>query len=180
MGSVVRKKKKVTRGFTLVELLVVITIFVTVGSVVISLLVISLRGSNKSESTTVVKQNGSFALSQMVKNIRYARDIATPASCIPSATSSTLTIVTYPYNTQITYQCPIGASQAISSNSASLIDINAVQVTACQFTCVQASASEPPRVTIQFTLTSRGANALTESQSTIPFQSSVILRNAVQ
>lgn len=174
-----KNRKKLKNGFTLVELLVVITILVTVGGIVVTLLYISLRGNNKSETVTSVKQNGTFALSQMVKSIRYAKSLTSPASCTPTATTTSVSFITYPDNGQITYSCPTGGNLAISSNSASLIDTNAVEVTACSFVCTQTSPSDSPRLTIQFTLQSRGANALTETQSTIPFQSSVIMRNII-
>lgn len=169
-----------TRGFTLIELLVVMSIFVIVGGLIVATLFISLRGSNKSETMAVVKENGNFALSQMVKQIRYARSLDAPASCVPTSNSPTLTITSLADDGQTTFSCPVSQATPITSNSAALIDSNAVSVTYCSFTCSQNNLSEPPRVTIQFTLTSNNANGLVESSSSIPFQSSVIMRNAVQ
>jgi hypothetical protein len=139
-----------------------------------------MRGSNKSESVSIVKQNGTFALSQMVKQIRYAKSLDNPASCVPSTNSPTLTITSLADNGQTTYSCPTNLSSPITSNSAALIDASAVSVTYCSFTCSQNSISEPPRVSIQFTLTSQNTNGLAETKSSIPFQSSVIMRNAAQ
>lgn len=170
------------KGFTLVELLVVMTILITVGGVIISILFISFRGSSKAAVVTTVKQNGNFALSQMVKSIRYAKSLEVPAPsmCTGSTNSPTLTITSLSDNGQITYSCPTDMNDPITSNSASLIDTSAVAVTYCSFTCTQSSVSEPPRVTIQFTLTSKSQGGVLEGQSTIPFQSSVIMRNVTQ
>ena len=61
------RKRGFQKGFTLVELLVVAGIFVTISTVILSIFVISLRGSSKSDYILTMKQNGNFAASQMVK-----------------------------------------------------------------------------------------------------------------
>jgi prepilin-type N-terminal cleavage/methylation domain-containing protein len=168
------------RGFTLIELLVVMSIFVVVGGLMISVLFISLRGSNKAETVSVVKQNGTFALSQMVKQIRYARSLDAPVSCVPTSNAPTMTITSLNDGGQTTFSCPSSQTTPITSNSAALVDSNAVNVTYCSFTCAQTNISDPPRVTIQFTLSSKNPSGLVDSQSSIPFQTSVIMRNVVQ
>jgi prepilin-type N-terminal cleavage/methylation domain-containing protein len=168
------------KGFTLIELIVVMSIFVVVGGLIISILFITFRGSNKAETMSIVKQNGTFALSQMVKQIRYARSLDAPASCVPTANAPTLTVTALNDGLQTTFSCPNSQASPITSNSAALVDSNAVSVTYCSFTCSQNNISEPPRVTIQFTLSSKNSSGLVESQSSIPFQTSVIMRNAVQ
>lgn len=168
------------RGFTLVELLVVLTIFLTVGGVIITVLFISFRGSSKSEVVTSVKQSGTFALSQIVKSIRYAGSLDTPDSCIPSTSSSTLTVTSITDGLQTTYSCPADMNSPITSNSAALVDTSKVVVSQCSFTCSQTSLVDPPKVTIQFTLTSKSGGGALVDTSTIPFQSSVIMRNAAQ
>jgi prepilin-type N-terminal cleavage/methylation domain-containing protein len=168
------------KGFTLIELLVVMTIFVTVGGVIISILYVTLRGNDKTEVVTTVKQNGNFALSQMVKSIRFAGSLNSPASCIPSTTSPSITITSLNDKAQTTYSCPASNNNPITSNSAALVDSNAVLVTTCSFTCSQETLADNPRISIQFTLKSKATNSLPENQSTIPFQTSVIMRNAGQ
>jgi type II secretory pathway pseudopilin PulG len=169
-----------TKGFTLIELLVVMSIFIVVGGLMVSILFIALRGSNKAETMSTVKQNGTFALSQMVKQIRYARSLDFPASCVPTANTPSISITSVNDSGQTTFSCPASQSTPITSNSAALIDSNAVSVTYCSFTCTQNNISEPPRVTIQFTLSSKNSSGLVESKSSIPFQTSVIMRNAAQ
>lgn len=168
------------KGFTLVELLVVLAIFLTVGGVIISVLYISLRGSNKAEVVTSIKQNGDFALSQMVKSIRFAGSLNSPSSCVPSQSASSITITSISDGAQTTYSCPANANDPITSNSAALVDTNAVSVSNCSFVCSQATVNDPPRVTIQFTLSAKTTNALQENTTSLPFQSSVILRNTAQ
>lgn len=175
-----KQRTKYYKGFTMVELLVVMTIFLSVGGIIVSVLFITFRGTSKSEVVTVVKENGKFALSQMVKSIRYAGSLNNPNTCVPTANTPTLTITSLTDGGQTTFSCPSNLTSPITSNSAALIDTSKVAVTYCSFTCTQNSLYDPPRITIQFTLTSKSNGGALEDKSTIPFQSSVIMRNAAQ
>jgi prepilin-type N-terminal cleavage/methylation domain-containing protein len=165
------------KGFTLLELLTVIGVLGVIGSIVVSVVFISLRGSKKSDLVEIMRQNGDTAMTQMVKQIRFARSLDTPASCIPTTNTSSITITSIESNTQTTYAC---SATAISSNSASLIDSNAVSVTNCSFSCSQQTVNDPPTITIQFTLLPKVQGTLAENNASIPFQSSVTLRNYTQ
>jgi type II secretory pathway pseudopilin PulG len=171
------KKFSMQSGFTLIELLVVAGVFVTLSVVILSIFVIALRGSSKSDYILSMKQNGNFTMSQIVKQIRFAKSLDSPVSCVPSVTQSSLKITSLADNGQTTFSCPAGSQTAITSNSASLLNTNRVAVTACSFTCSQTSLSEPPTVTIKFTLAPKAVNQQVETVGTIPFQTAVTLRN---
>src|SRR5260221_14599893 len=72
---------KSSQGFTLVELLAVITIFITVGVFITSIIVSTLRGNNKTNAIAAVQANGSYVMSQMSKLIRNVRSLQAPVSC---------------------------------------------------------------------------------------------------
>lgn len=167
------------KGYTLIELLVVMMIFITIGGVVLAVIYISFRGSTKTQVGTTVKQNGSFAMTQMVKTIRFAKGLNDPVSCVPSANVNSITVTTLEYGGQTTFSCPTETNPSISSNSASLIDTNKIEVKDCSFTCKQLYQTQPPTITIEFTLRAKNAGGLTEAESEIPFQSSVLMRNTV-
>lgn len=162
------------RGYTLIELLTVIGILSVIGVVVLSIIFISIRGTQKSDTLEVVRQNGDTALSQMVKNIRYAKSLDAPASCLPATTVSAITVTSLQDGARTTYAC---SNATISSNSASLLNTNAVETTSCSFVCTQSKASDPPTITIQYNLSAKGATNFTETRASIPFQSSVTMRN---
>lgn len=168
------------RGFTLVELLVVLAIFITVGGLILSVLFISLRGSTKTQVETMVKQNGSYALSQIVRTVRYAGSLDTPTSCVPSATVQSIAVRSLADSEQTVFSCPAAPGEGISSNSASLVDTNSLTVTNCSFTCKQEASNQAPQITIEFTLSAKNTGGLLEASSTIPFQSTVIMRNVMQ
>ncbi len=170
------KKKKYT-GFSLIELLIAVAIMLIVGTIVTSVLFVSLRTSSKSETTLLVKQNGEFALSQMTKSIRFAKQLDSPASCVTPVTQLSVTITSFLDGGQTTFSC---SGSTIASNGASLIDTTAVTASGCSFICSQTSSSQPPTITIQFTLNARTTSSFVETTATAPFKTSVTMRNFAQ
>jgi prepilin-type N-terminal cleavage/methylation domain-containing protein len=166
--------KNMQKGYTLIELLTVIGILSVISVIVLSVVFISLRGTQKSDTLEVVRQDGDSAMSQMVRNIRYAKSLDAPTSCIPATTLSAITVTSLHDNGQTTYSC---GSNTIASNSASLINTNAVTVTSCSFVCTQTRPSDPPTIMIQYSLSSKATGSFAETKASIPFQSSVTLRN---
>jgi len=166
-----------THGFTLIEILIVFGILAATATVILSIIFVTLRVSKKSDLLLTIKQNGDNAMSQMVKGVRYAKSL--DSAC--SATNAPIKITSLTDNTQTTFTCTTGSSGTISStiaaNTVSLIDTNTISVTNCSFTCFQATPSDPPTISIGFTLSSKNANSLVETTGTIPFQTSVTMRN---
>jgi len=168
-------------GFTLVEMLAVIVIFIVVGAIAMTILVTSFRTSTKTDTITAVQQNGNYALSQMAKTIRNARGLVSPFPCTGQVTTDTVSILTSD-NQQVTYTCvPQGATPAtIASNGASLINTNIVTVASCAFTCSQISNSDLPFIRINFSLQQQSGSSFAEqtaSKSAVSFQTSVVIRN---
>ena len=154
------------KAFTLIELLVVIAIFLAVSVVAGQTLFSSLRGSDKTTTLDQVRQNGNYAMNVMTKTIRNAKS----ASC-PNATS--VKIVAQD-NSETTFACGTN----ITSNGLNLLNPDATTVAAntCSFTCVQA-AGQPTTVQIKFTLNEAGTTSFIEKKATVPFETSVTLRN---
>lgn len=163
-----------SRGYTLVELLSVIGILSVIGVIVVTVTFITLRGAQKSDTNELVRQNGDAALSQMVRTIRYAKTLDTPASCVTPVVIESVTISSLLDGGKTTYSC---ANDTIASNSASLLNTNAVRVTTCSFACTQTSLLEPPTIKIQFSLEAKSSSTFAETKASIPFESSVTLRN---
>src|SRR5256885_8604568 len=72
------------KGFTLIEMLAVISIFGVVSSIIVSILFVGLRGARKSEVLNAIRQNGNVAISQVQRNVRFAGILNSPATCVPS------------------------------------------------------------------------------------------------
>lgn len=167
-------------GFTLIELLTVIGIMGTLGTIVVLILSVTLRGTRKSDLLETARQNGDVALSQMIRSIRYAQSLDNPITCVPTASVSAITVTSFSDKGQTTYACVNGANSTISSNSASLFDTTSLNVSSCYFTCSQPTTIDPPTITIQFTLSPKTTGIFSETNFTLPFQSSVTMRNFLQ
>lgn len=117
-------------GFTLVELLVVMIVFVTVGSIIGSILFTTLRGTNKSNVLINVKQSGTTVMAQIEKTIRNARkfegvselgstykqNCATPLP-IGTSPTSTPTTIQYKYLKVSSFPDPVTSDITVTTFS---------------------------------------------------------------
>lgn len=182
------KKKNITlqQGFTLVELLAVMIVFVVIGGVIIVVIAAILRGNNKTNALNSVQTNGDYVISQLTKSIRNASTLLSPFPCgtIESPTATSSISLAFPDDTTSTFSCLDSSNSLdITSNSASLINTNAVTVASCQFTCGQNSPSDYPIVGINFSLQAKNATAFTDtkaSSSAVQFQTSIVIRNLIR
>lgn len=172
--SIINFQLSINLGFTLVELLLAFGIIAVIGTIVLSILFLTLRVSKKSDVLIGLKQSGNTAMSQIVKQIRYAKSLDSPTSCITPKIGD-ITITSSLDNAQTTFSCSV-PSATISSNSASLVDTSSVAVTNCSFTCTQTTLNDPPTIGIKFTLSNAGSGPF-ETTGSVPFQTSVTMRN---
>ena len=132
--------KKTEKGVSLIELLVVIAIFSFIAILATRGIFLSLRGSKKSESVALVRENLDYSFAVMERNLRNAE----------SATCASATRVDYEdkFGNLVYFSCEdVGSDGYISSASARLTSYN-VEITACQITCVAAISGVPPSVSI--------------------------------
>lgn len=194
------KKHDKNEGFTLIELMVVITVLIVVGGVLLGTLFSTLRGVTKTNTINTVRSNGNYAITQMAKMIRDAKTldklnatsftscvVTQPVSPTPLPTLIPLSSITFSSfdGGQVTFSCD---STTISSASAtlnpvSLIDTSAVSLTSCAFYCTQETILDAPRIEISFSLKQYEAPGINlglerkASVSAIPFHTSVTMRN---
>jgi prepilin-type N-terminal cleavage/methylation domain-containing protein len=168
------KKFSISKGFTLIEILTVISILSVIGAITVSVITITLRTTKKSDVLEIARQESDTALTQMVKNIRYAQSLDNPTSCVTSSSVNSITVTSVTTRIQTTYSCTAGT---IKANNISLFNTNALQVTSCSFVCTQPTLNDPPTITIQYTLKPASTGVFSETNFTLPFQSSVTMRN---
>ena len=75
-----------SKGFTLVEILVVVAVLSIVGILVLTIFTRTLRGTNKTQILTSIKQNGQSVLETMTGAIRNSDNIVCPNTTAPSNT----------------------------------------------------------------------------------------------
>lgn len=165
MRNLIYKQK----GFTLVELLVVVGIMAIVGTMTANLFLSNLRTAAKTKALTEVKQNGDYALEVMRRMIRNAREIK--SSCPGSGTSL---MILNPDENTTTFDC---SGAQIASNTATFLTSGKLEVKSgsCSFVC-EKPLSKPAVVTITFTLKKGEASLGKEFTAEIPFQTTVSTR----
>ncbi len=137
-------------GFTLIEMLVVVVVFAIIGVVSSETIILTLRGTEKADSISKVRNNLDFAVGSMERQIRGAKRVT--SSCTNSSSSS-ITFLDQD-NNSITFSC-VGVNSnhlpsSIASSSASLTSSN-ITISSCSFTCKPGSTTSPAQVTINVT-----------------------------
>src|SRR5258708_2486765 len=117
-------------GYTLLELLAVMIVMAAIGLIVSTILVSTLRGSNKTNTINTVRENGNYTILQMSKMIEFAQsfggvstdNITYSSTCSsPSTHYSFVKIMSFD-NAQTIFSCNMSANpKTIASNSASFI-----------------------------------------------------------
>lgn len=193
------QSSELNRGFTLVELLASIIVLVAVGSVIAGIITSSLRGTNKTTTIENIRQSGNYALSQMSKNIEYARvfnglsndgvnyvtscPFSTPTPPVqPQAVRTNYNYIKVtPLNSgPIEYKCilPSPSPPILTVNNVEIIDTNIVYLKNCSITCTQTNATDVPIIKIELTLGPKSSNNLPENSTPpISFETSVTIRN---
>jgi len=165
--------KKLYKGFSLIEILVVVAIFAILAAVATQSTVFSLRGARKSDATIKVRENLNFALSIVERQLRNARTV----NPCPGAASQ-LTTLSYvdQYNIPTSFSCnsmtPTGNGY-IASGSARLTSSD-IALTQCHFACIPGQVGLPPAVNITLT----GYNKLTSGPeaSLVTVDTRILLR----
>lgn len=177
---------KKNSGYTIVELLAVVTILVAVAGIIAALITQTLRGSSRTTVTNNVSQAGNYVMSVITNSIITAKNVVAVGGediidCTQNPSGSSIELLVSDRKGTITYAC---GNDTISSNSASLIDTNRLRIDtddalACYFTCRQYSNDPytPPVIEFGFTLSQKEENALFESRATAPFNTSALMRN---
>lgn len=182
------KDARNSAGFTLVEILVVMIVLIFLGAIIGSIIMSVLRGTNKTNTLTMVRQNGSYAISQISKMLRNAKNFEGVSidgaggsyitNCVSSTEYKYMKIKSFDEGVT-TFSCA-GSPLKISSGSAELLDTSAVIVDECYFRCTVSGVSDYPRIDIYFSLRANSSSLLPErkaSESAILFNTTVNLRN---
>lgn len=157
---------KINRGMSLIEILVVVTIFAMMGVVVTRSIILTITGSKKSESIVHVRENLNYTMGIIERQLRNANSIT---QCPNTDTS------------RIDYQDELGNSSYFSCGSGSVASGSArltgtdINVTSCSFVCAQTANDNPPSVTVS--ITAKDLNLTGIQNSTVDTTSQIYLRN---
>lgn len=167
-----RIRRKTETGFTLVEILVVIGLLAIVVALGSNMFFTTLRGSTKSKTLTIVKQNGDYALSVMERLIRDSEKVILCEAGMNELKVKRLD------GSEIEFTCEGEgtADSLIASNSANLTS-SEVKVDSCSFDCFSQGDFYPQVVSIDFTLSQAVETTRLEEQAAVNFRTTVTTRN---
>jgi len=164
---------KKDKGFTFIEVIIVIAMITVLSTVSINILITVLRGSLKSQVTKEVKQSGDYAINVMTRMIRNATSIE---DCAGNSIH-----IRNPDAFETVFNCGTQISSASASINPTPVpelltssDLDIVPGT-CLITCDL--TKDPPIVTIDFSLSKNTSSFRAEEQIRIDFHTKVALRS---
>jgi len=163
------------KGYSLLELLIVIALVGTIGVITSQVFIIGLRSQAKSEILKEVKQNGDYALQVMDTIIRNAVNID-EASC--NANTQDITITTSD-GASVTFDCTTPRIASVSGDPSITLYLTSskVSVSSCNIRVVCPTPPTSPKyVFFNYTISQVGTQLAKEQQASVEFQSTVSLR----
>lgn len=149
-------------GISLIEILVVIAIFSILGVLATRSVLLTLRGTKKSESTFKVRENVNYALGVIERQIRNSNNVDVAACNLNPLVLSYVD----QNGASTTFSCTSpGATGYIASGSARLTGTD-VAITACSFTCSAGTSSVLPSVTVSVTASDAASSGVESAQVT--------------
>lgn len=132
---------KKSGGYSLIEIMVVLTLFALLILVSTQTLIISLRNTGKSEAIGKVKENLDLAINVMERQLRNAKSIVTCPNASPLRIDylDAAGVATF-------FSCTVGTNGSVASGSARLTGSN-ISITSCSLSCIRQSGV-PDAVTI--------------------------------
>ncbi len=166
-----KRNIKNIKGFSLIEILVVITIFAVLGIIVTSSIVLTLQGTKKSESLIKVRENLNYSLAVIERNIRNANSIPV----CPEEDSSAINYLDQ-YGQATSFSCAnTGQEDSYIASGSSRLTTDAIKLIGCSFVCTPSDSSTPPFVTIDLIVEDASASGSQKAEVTASTQ--IYLRN---
>ena len=159
------------------EILIVITIFAVLGMIVTRSVILTLQGSQKSESMVSARENLDYSLGVIERQIRNANSI--PNSSCTGVGSTSISYIDQ--NGSSSYFSCVNTGSVgsyIASESASVLTKltnSNIKINSCSFTCIPSIGSNPPQVDIDITVQNTDASGVLGSAVSASTQ--IYLRN---
>jgi prepilin-type N-terminal cleavage/methylation domain-containing protein len=177
--QVINGKWKMERGYSLLEMLVVVSIFAILGILITRSVIMTLGGAKKSENLVAVRDNLNYSIGVMERQLRNANSITDCSNLDPGLINGTVTSIV-DYNDQdgnpAWFSCNnvgTGLDGYIASGSSQLSS-DEVNITTCTFTCTP-NSDTPSSITIDLAATDASGSGTENSIVTASTQ--IFLRN---
>lgn len=165
-------------GFSLIETLVVVSVFAIVSLIVSRATAVSLVGSRKSDASTQVRENLSLAVSVLERHLRSAREITSNCTGTPGSFISYIdengSAAGFYCNPSTSCTSSTNTYVASGSALARITNPDKVCITHCQFICAATGVGTPPGVRISIEGRSKEASGIEDTS--IRLETGVSLR----
>ncbi len=163
--------KNIEKGLSLLEILIVITIFSVLGILITQSVMLTLGGSRKSESIIKVRENLDYSLNIIERQIRSASSVS------PCPNSDTSTINYIDQNGKASWFSCVntGLADSYIASGAAHLTGSAVKIISCAFTCVTNTLSNPDLVKVDLTV--REGSATGVQSANVSASTQIYLRN---
>ncbi len=174
------------QGFTLLELLVSVTIIAGLSILIVQSFFTTTRSSTKTGLLTEIKQIGDFSLNRMASMIRDSASVT--STCAAAGTTATSISIKNQDGGITTFGCVEDSGITRIASSSGIVDyLSSSNVTlggssctdgsmSLQFTCAS-TANVGTRVTIVFSLFQKGTPIALFERGQASFQTTVTIRN---
>ncbi len=160
------------KAFSLVEILVVMSIFAVIGVLTTSAVSLTLRSGKKSDSLVRVRESVNYSMAVLERQIRNADSIV---SCtgLPVTTLSYVSME----GVATSFSCiTSGSDKYIASGSANLrLTSTEISVTGCSFVCTQLNLNSPP--IIKVSITAEDSSSTSAEKGSISTVTEIVARN---
>ncbi len=159
------------KGFSIIEILVVVGIFATIAVISTQAVVSSLRSARKTEASIQVKENLDYAISVMERKLRNAREITT---CAP-------TFVNYvdSEGNDAIFRCVnVGGNsgRVVNEITSQRLTSSEIIITQCQFSCTPGTENVSPLVSIFLEAEKFDPDIANEDKSPVSVNTQIYLR----
>lgn len=162
--------KKDRQGMSLIEILIVVSVFAILGVLTTQAVATTLKGARKSDSQIKVRENINYAFSVMERQLRSADSISVCPN--PDTTSISYTSLE---GISTSFSCVMGGGTGyISSGSARLTSTDIV-VNDCEIVCEQTTENRLPRISIS--VSASDANSSGSEKGVVEIKTEIVPRN---
>lgn len=173
--TIYNRKLKIQRGLSLIEILIVITIFAVLGVIVTRAVALTLQGSKKSESLVSVRENLDYSMSVIERQIRNADSIPV----CPNPDPKVLSFIDQNGNTTSLSCINTGlADSYVASGSGALatrLTDDSIIISTCSLNCSLGDSSNPSYVDIS--IQAQSATLTGAQNSSVTTNTRIYLRN---
>jgi len=164
-------KEKNKKGFSLIEILVTITVFTILGVLVTSIVFLTLRSTNKSSSSIKIRDNVNYFLSIIQRQLRSAQSIT---NCPNAEDTSHIEYVDENGNLG-SFSCESSADLGYIASGSGRLNTEEIDITSCSFECIEGVSGNPPSIIV--TVVAEDTNSSLVEKGRFSSTTKIYLRN---